>query len=66
MEFFEDTTKIGEVDTPPYNFTWNDPDPGTYTITARATDNIGTINTASVSIGITSLNYFWVDDRECG
>ena len=59
VEFFEDTTKIGEVDTVPYTFTWIDPDPGLYTLTARATDNTGTINNASVSIGVKSLNYFW-------
>ena len=59
VQFFADTTLLGEVDTVPYTFTWVDPDPGSYTITARATDNVGTINNASVSIGIESLNYFW-------
>jgi Bacterial Ig domain len=59
VEFFADTAKIGEVDTVPYTFTWVDPDPGSYTITARATDNTGTINTAVTYIGIKSLNYYW-------
>jgi len=59
VEFFEDTMKIGEVDTVPYNFTWVGPDPGSYTITVKATDNSGTINNASVSIGVKSLNYYW-------
>jgi hypothetical protein len=59
VEFYADTTKIGEVDAAPYNFTWVDPDPGSYTITAKATDNSGTVNNATVYIGITSLNYFW-------
>jgi hypothetical protein len=59
VEFYADTTKIGEVDTPPYNFTWVDPDPGAYQLTAKATDNVGTINTASVNVDMTSLNYYW-------
>jgi hypothetical protein len=59
VEFYEDTTKIGEVDAAPYNFTWVGPDPGLYTITAKATDNVGTINTAVVNIGVQSLNFYW-------
>jgi Bacterial Ig domain len=59
VEFYEDTSKIGEVDAPPYNFTWVGPDPGPYTITAKATDNAGTINSATVNIGVQSLNYYW-------
>jgi hypothetical protein len=59
VEFYADTAKIGEVDAAPYNFTWVDPDPGSYTITAKATDNVGTINNAVVYIGVRSLNYFW-------
>ena len=59
MEFYADTTKIGEVDTPPYNFTWVGPDPGPYQLTAKATDNVGTINTASINVDVTSLNYYW-------
>jgi hypothetical protein len=59
VQFFSNTTLIGEVDTVPYNFTWVNPDPGSYTITVTATDATGTINSAMVSIGVTSLNYFW-------
>jgi hypothetical protein len=59
VEFYADTAKIGEVDAAPYNFTWVNPDPGSYTITAKATDNTGTINNAVVYIGVQSLNYFW-------
>ena len=59
VEFFADTTKIGEVDAAPYTFTWVNPDPGGYQITAKATDAIGTISTASVNVGVQSLNYFW-------
>jgi hypothetical protein len=59
VQFYADTTKIGEVDTVPYNFTWVDPDPGVYTITAKATDNQGTVNSASVSVDVVALNSYW-------
>jgi hypothetical protein len=59
VEFYADTTKIGEVDAAPYNFTWVDPNPGAYQLTARATDNVGTVNTASVYVDVTSLNDYW-------
>jgi len=39
--------------------TWVDPDPGNYQITAKVTDAIGNIATASVNVGVRSLNYFW-------
>jgi hypothetical protein len=66
VEFYEDTTKIGEDDTSPYNFTWVGPEPGNYTITAKATDNSGTINTAAVNIGVQSLNYYWSTSGNVG
>lgn len=59
VEFYADTVKIGEVDQAPYNFTWNNPDPGNYQITVKATDSVGSINTATANIAIESLNYFW-------
>ncbi|HEV2479522.1 MAG TPA: Ig-like domain-containing protein [Puia sp.] len=59
VEFYADTTKIGEADASPYTMTWVDPDPGAYQLTAKATDAIGTIATASVNVGVQSLNYFW-------
>jgi len=59
VDFYADTTLIGEVVTAPYNFTWVDPNPGAYQLTAKATDNVGTINTASVYVDVTSLNDYW-------
>lgn len=59
VEFYADTTKIGEADAAPYTMTWTDPDPGTYVLTAKATDAVGTIATASANVGVRSLNYFW-------
>jgi hypothetical protein len=57
--FYADTTELGEVDAAPYNYTWVNPAPGSYSITAKATDNSGTVNTAVIYIGVESLNYFW-------
>jgi len=59
VEFYADTTKIGEADAAPYTMTWTDPAPGNYQLVAKATDNVGTINTAQVNLAVESLNYFW-------
>jgi hypothetical protein len=59
VEFYADSTKIGEVDAAPYTFTWIDPAPGNYQLTAKATDNGGSIATATVGIAVKSQNYFW-------
>ncbi|MES2284141.1 MAG: Ig-like domain-containing protein [Bacteroidota bacterium] len=40
VEFFADTTKLGELVTSPYNFTWNNGAPGSYVLKAKATDSI--------------------------
>jgi Bacterial Ig domain/Domain of unknown function (DUF1929) len=41
VEFFNGTTKVGEDTTAPYTGQWNTGAAGTYTLTARATDNAG-------------------------
>jgi hypothetical protein len=46
VEFFAGTTKLGEDTTAPYAFTWR-PGPGTYTLTARATDTGGAVTTSA-------------------
>jgi hypothetical protein len=50
VEFFQGLTKLGEDAAAPYEFTWSVVSPGTYSITARATDNGGAVNT---SYGVT-------------
>ncbi len=35
VEFYHDTTKIGQVTTAPYNLTWYNPDPGNYQLIAQ-------------------------------
>jgi len=48
VEFFQGATKLGEVLTAPYSFDWNGVVAGTYTITAKATDNDGVSTTSTV------------------
>jgi hypothetical protein len=52
VEFFSGTTKLGEVTSSPYTFLWNDAAAGSYTVTAKATDNDGAIST-SVPVSFT-------------
>lgn len=47
VEFFAGTTKLGESTTAPYSFVWHRPGPGTYELTARATDNAGLMTTSA-------------------
>ena len=43
VEFFAGTNKIGEVTNAPYSFTWTNPLPGKYFLTARAIDDLGAV-----------------------
>jgi hypothetical protein len=48
VEFFNGTTKIGESTTAPFSFTWANVAAGSYSITAKATDNNGATTTSAV------------------
>src|SRR5260221_2646372 len=53
VEFFEGTTKLGEDLTSPYSFAWASVPAGSYSLTAKATDNLGaatTSDTITVSV----------------
>jgi len=39
VEFFNGSVKLGELTQPPYSFSWTNVSQGTYTLTAKATDN---------------------------
>ncbi|HEX2749519.1 MAG TPA: Ig-like domain-containing protein, partial [Verrucomicrobiales bacterium] len=54
VEFFAGGTKVGEDTTAPYAFNWTPASPGTYSLTAVATDNFGS-TTTSAAVGITAL-----------
>jgi len=41
VEFFNGTTLLGNDTTSPYSLTWNNVAAGTYTLTAKASDNLG-------------------------
>ena len=43
VEFFQGTTKLGEDTTAPYGFTWSNVPAGSYSLTARATDNLDAV-----------------------
>jgi hypothetical protein len=52
VEFFNGSTKLGEDATAPYGFTWSGVGAGSYTLTAKATDDSGA-TTASAAATIT-------------
>jgi hypothetical protein len=47
VEFYNGTTKLGEALSSPYTYTWVNVAIGNYTITAKATDNLGAVSTSS-------------------
>jgi hypothetical protein len=47
VAFFANTSKLGEITTSPYNFTWNNAPTGHYLLTAHATDNAGVTSTSA-------------------
>ncbi|HMG89670.1 MAG TPA: Ig-like domain-containing protein, partial [Chryseolinea sp.] len=49
VEFYNGATKLGEDLSSPYSFTWPAVPVGTYSITAKATDNQNAVNTSSAS-----------------
>jgi gliding motility-associated-like protein len=53
VEFFNGDIKLGEDLTSPYNFIWTNVDPGSYVLSAKATNNAGAVgNSASIEIVI--------------
>src|SRR5688572_13430472 len=57
VEFFSGTTKLGEDLTSPYSFSWSNVVAGRYTVSAKATDNKGGVNTSSaITINVSAPN----------
>ena len=53
VDYYADATLIGTAQTPPYAFAWSNVEAGTYSLTARATDNAGLVGSSPpVSIGV--------------
>lgn len=51
VEFYSGTSKLGEITTIPYSYTWKEVPAGTYSITAAATDNKG-LRTVSAAVTV--------------
>jgi hypothetical protein len=57
VEFLAGTTKLGEDSAAPYTWTWTNVPAGSYTLTARATDNSGAATTsAPVNVTVRAAN----------
>jgi hypothetical protein len=57
VEFFNGSASLGEDTTAPYTYDWTGVGPGSYTLTARATDNLGaTTTSAARTITVTTSN----------
>jgi hypothetical protein len=55
VEFYERSTKLGELYNAPYNYGWFNVTTGTYTLTAKVYDNLGAVTTSGpVSIEVTN------------
>jgi hypothetical protein len=48
VQFFQGSTSLGTLTTPPYNLTWSNVTAGSYALTAQATDNYGLMATSMV------------------
>jgi hypothetical protein len=48
VEFFNGSNKLGEDNTAPYSYNWQNVVQGTYSLTTRATDNAGATGTSAV------------------
>ncbi|MGC4017345.1 MAG: Ig-like domain-containing protein [Luteolibacter sp.] len=55
VEFFQGSTKIGEATSSPFQYSWTGMISGSYTLTAKATDNDGA-STTSAPVAITVTN----------
>jgi len=58
VEFFNGATLLGVDTTSPYAYSWNNVTEGSYTLTAKATDNSGAVTTsAGASVTVTLATY---------
>ncbi len=56
VEFFNGATKLGEDLTSPYQYGWTGVAAGSYTITAKATDTVGSTTTSAVQTLVVTQN----------
>lgn len=56
VEFYNGSTLLGTDQSTPYSYTWPNVTAGTYTITAKATDNLGATTTSSpISVVVNTI-----------
>jgi hypothetical protein len=56
VEFYQGTTRLGTVTAPPYAYTWMNVAGGTYSLTAKATDDRGAVTTsAAVTVKVNKV-----------
>ncbi|RAV99462.1 Ig-like domain-containing protein [Pseudochryseolinea flava] len=57
VEFYNGSTKLGEDTSSPYSYTWTNVAAGTYSLTARSTDNLGATRTSTaVSVTVNGVS----------
>jgi hypothetical protein len=56
VQFLSGTNVLGTVTNAPYDFAWTNVAPGTYTLTARATDNDGLVTGTSALLAVVASN----------
>jgi hypothetical protein len=59
VEFFQGSNKLGEVTSPPYDWTWTNAPVGIYTLVTQATDELGAVarsTPVNISVGSTNLH----------
>lgn len=69
VEFFQGATLIGTATNAPYTFNWTSVSAGTYSLTARATDNLGAATTSaavSLTVNANSLPTISITNPEAG
>jgi hypothetical protein len=55
VEFFQNNIRLGAATNSPYNFNWTNVGAGNYTLTAKATDNLGgTFSSGPVNLTVTN------------
>lgn len=56
VSFYTNNVRIGGITNAPYTLAWNNVRPGTYVVTARVTDQCGTVRTSSPAMLVATSN----------
>lgn len=61
VQFYNGTTLLGQDASSPYNYTWNNVNPGSYTLYAKATTNSNCSDTATIKFTVSQVTG-WEED----